>query len=180
MVVVTSFRSAAAESLNLPPRTSASRGIKRQLCVIPFSCDRNYAIMQRNYRSILRRYSTRSALPTDFLWFPRFFNPTEQCALLSVALRKLDAAEPRTARKRRRDFIASQQDRPRDTGDLNDFFLPDEFYHFEEVRPSQLRGPALPGASRVTMMASLSGSGKCASLLGTTRKILFSRRPLVA
>ncbi len=137
--------------------------------------------MRRNYHSILRRYSTRSALPADFLWFPRFFNPTEQHALLSAALRKLDVAEPRAARKRRRDFLAyHQQDRPRDTGDLKDVFLPDEFYHFEEVRPSQLRGPALPGASRVTMMVSLSDSGKCASLLGTTRKILFSGLPLVA
>lgn len=89
--------------------------------------------MQRRYHSILRRYSTRQALPADFLWFPRFFNPTEQHALLSAALRKLDATEPRTARKRRRDFVAShQQGRPRDTGDLNDVFLPDEFYHFEE------------------------------------------------
>ena len=136
--------------------------------------------MQRSYRSILRRYSTRSALPADFLWFPRFFNLMEQHVLLSAALRKLDAAEPRAARKRRRDFLAShQQGRVRDTGDLNDVFLPDEFYHFEEVRPSQLRGPALP-ASRVTMMASLSDSGKCAFPLGTTRKILFSGLPLVA
>ena len=98
--------------------------------------------MQRNYHSILRRYCMRSALPADFLLFPRFFKPTEQHALLSAALRKLDAAEPRAARKRRRDFLAShQQDRPRDTGDLNDVFFPDKFYHFEEVRPSQLRGP---------------------------------------
>lgn len=89
--------------------------------------------MQRSYHSILRRYSTHPALPADFLWFPRFFNPTEQHALLSAALRKLDAAEPRTARKRRRNFLAShQQGRPRDTGDLNDVFLPDEIYHFEE------------------------------------------------
>ncbi|KAI9466242.1 hypothetical protein BJY52DRAFT_335816 [Lactarius psammicola] len=89
--------------------------------------------MRRNYHSILRCYSTRPALPADFQWFPRFFNPTEQHALLSAALRKLDVAEPRAARKRRRDFLAShQQGRPRDTGDLKDVFLPDEFYHFEE------------------------------------------------
>ena len=98
--------------------------------------------MQSCCHSILRRYCTRPALPADFLWFPHFFNPTEQYALLSAALRKLDATEPRAARKRRRDFLAShQQGRPRDTGDLNDVFFPDEFYHFEEVRSSQLRGP---------------------------------------
>ncbi|KAI9446426.1 hypothetical protein H4582DRAFT_560246 [Lactarius indigo] len=89
--------------------------------------------MLRTYHSILRRYSKRSALPADFLWFPRFFNPTEQHALLSAALRKLDVAEPRAARKRRRDFLAShQRDRPREAGDLEDVFLPDGFYHFEE------------------------------------------------
>lgn len=94
--------------------------------------------MQRCCHSFLRRYCTRPALPADFLWFPRFFNPTEQYALLSAALRKLDAAEPRAARKRRRDFLASHQ-QARDTGDLNDIFFPDEFYNFEEVRSSQLR-----------------------------------------
>ncbi|KAH9966700.1 hypothetical protein BC827DRAFT_1105564, partial [Russula dissimulans] len=79
-----------------------------------------------------------------FLFFPRFFEPAEQHALLAAALRKLDAAEPRASRKRRRDFLASdsrQQDRDRDRdrddelrdiGVLKNAFLPDELYHFEE------------------------------------------------
>jgi hypothetical protein len=76
-----------------------------------------------------------------FQWFPRFFNLVEQHALLSAALRKLDGAEPRASRKRRRDFLASRH-RPTAAQDqgthraalLEDSFLPDHLYHFEEVR----------------------------------------------
>jgi len=87
-----------------------------------------------------RRYS--SLLPAspadDFLFFPRFFDLAEQHALLAAALRKLDAAEPRASRKRRRDFLASESrrqdrnDEPRDIGVPKNAFLPDELYQFEE------------------------------------------------
>ncbi|KAI0256735.1 hypothetical protein BJV78DRAFT_1077582, partial [Lactifluus subvellereus] len=73
------------------------------------------------------------ALPADFLWFPRFFDLAEQHALLSAALRKLDAVEPRASRKRRRDFLGSHtRGQARDTGDPKDAFFPDEIYHFEK------------------------------------------------
>ncbi|KAI0306544.1 hypothetical protein B0F90DRAFT_1690760 [Multifurca ochricompacta] len=96
--------------------------------------------MQRIYRPVFRlnnsatqSYSTLPSLPSDFSWLPRFFDLSEQHSLLSAALRKLDEAEPRALRKRRRDFLASYQlDQNRDTGDLKNVFLPDEFYHFEE------------------------------------------------
>jgi alkylated DNA repair protein alkB homolog 7 len=93
--------------------------------------------------TVSRRYSTLPAFPTedrDFLWYPRFFDQVEQHALLSAALRKLDAVEPRASRKRRRDFLAAaqahRQDQPKDMiiGDLKNAFLPDDLYHFEEVR----------------------------------------------
>ncbi|KAH9997246.1 hypothetical protein BJV77DRAFT_915027, partial [Russula vinacea] len=76
-----------------------------------------------------------------FLCFPRFFDLVEQHALLSAALRKLDAAEPRASRRRRRDFLASHRQESQDhhqwkdiIGDLvvENAFLPDELYHFEE------------------------------------------------
>lgn len=105
------------------------------------------SIMQcRGYRPILslchsttRRHSTlpRSALPADFLWFPRFFDLSEQHALLSAALRKLDAVEPTAPRRQRRNYLASRtrgQQPPREVGDPSDVFLPDDIYHFEEVR----------------------------------------------
>src|SRR5712671_7849498 len=96
--------------------------------------------------SALASRRSTSLLPAspahDFLFFPRFFDLEEQHALLAAALRNLDAAEPRASRKRRRDFLASesrQQDRdrddePRDSGVPKSAFLPDELYHFEEVR----------------------------------------------
>jgi hypothetical protein len=119
--------------------------------------------MLRGYRPIIfrlfcgaaarqPRYSTLPIPPVlipasaadDFLWFPRFFDAMEQHALLSAALRKLDATEPRASRKRRRNFLAAhRQDQPREhTRVLECAFLPDEWYHFEEVRPWRLRSTA--------------------------------------
>ena len=135
--------------------------------------------------SASRRYysTTPPALPTDgdFQWFPRFFDLAEQHALLSASLRKLDAAEPRASRKRRRDFLASrrqdrQQEQPNDIGGiLENTFLPDELYHFEEVRSWRLRSSAasrLTADGRVITMASFDVSGKCVYPHGTTRKTL--------
>ena len=133
----------------------------------------------RHYSTLSRRYSTLPKFPTnDFLWYPRFFNQAEQHALLSAALRKLDAVEPRASRKRRRDFLAArQQVQPEDIiiGDLKNAFLPDDFYHFEEVRYWRLRpiaGIRLTAGRRVITMALFDASGKCVYPPGMTRKIL--------
>ena len=128
--------------------------------------------------TVSRRYSTLPAFPTDdFLWYPRFFDRVEQRALLSAALRRLDAVEPRASRKRRRDFLAARrQDQPKDIGDTKDAFLSDDLYHFEEVRSWRLRpiaGIRLTAGSRVIMMALFDASGKCVYPPGTTRKILL-------
>jgi hypothetical protein len=126
------------------PRTSESVRVtirRRRSCSTP-------SIMQcRGYRPILclchpttrRRHSTlpKAALPADFLWFPRFFDLSEQHALLSAALRKLDAVEPTAPRRHRRNYLASRtrvQQQPREVRDPKDVFLPDDIYHFEEVR----------------------------------------------
>ncbi len=124
-----------------------------------------------------RRYSTLPALPAeDFLWYPHFFDQAEQHALLSAALRKLDSVEPRASRKRRRDFLASRrQDQPKDIEDLRNTFLPDDLYHFEEVRSSRLRpvaGIRLTAGSRAITMVLFDASGKCVFPAGITRKIL--------
>jgi hypothetical protein len=126
--------------------------------------------------AVSRRYSTLPAFPTeDFLWYPGFFDQVEQHALLSAALRKLDAVEPRASRKRRRDFLAaSRPDQPKDIGDMKNAFLPDDLYHFEEVRSWRLRpitGIRLTGGSRVITMALFDASGKCVFPPGMKRKI---------
>ena len=82
-----------------------------------------------------RAYSTSSLravaqrLPPDLQWFPDFFSPAEQRALLTAALRKLDATESRAYRRKRREYA------PKDAGSsVQSLFLPDEFYDFQEVR----------------------------------------------
>jgi alkylated DNA repair protein alkB homolog 7 len=106
-------------------------------------CGYRPTILLRLYNSATRRRHRHSstpslpgsALPADFLWFPRFFDLAEQHALLSAALRKLDAAEPRASRRQRRNYLASHpRVQTRDTGDPRDVFFPDDIYHFEEVR----------------------------------------------
>ena len=82
-----------------------------------------------------RAFSTSSPravaqrLPPNFQWFPDFFSPAEQRALLTAALRKLDATESRAYRRKRREYA------PKDAGSpVQSLFLPDEFYDFQEVR----------------------------------------------
>ena len=162
-------------------------------------CGSRHHVLRPLSRSISRRHhhGTRAALPAndDFQWFPRFFNLVEQHALLSAALRKLDAAEPRASRKRRRDFLASRhrpttqdQQRTHCAGVLEDSFLPGDLYHFEEVRhqpcffsssssratASRLGGsPLLTAESRAIMTVSFDASGKCACQPGMTRRTRF-------
>jgi len=162
-------------------------------------CGSRHVLRRLSSRSISRRHhhhGTRAALPADddFQWFPRFFNLVEQHAFLSAALRKLDAAEPRASRKRRRDFLASRhrptldQQRTHCAGVLEDSFLPGDLYHFEEVRhrlsfffllrpwrlqPTWRGSPLLTAESRAIMTVSFDASGKCACQPGMTRKTRF-------
>jgi hypothetical protein len=138
--------------------------IRQEFCICIVSPQMHRTL--RLFSSLSRRHVPGSRLGAassppddDFQWFPNFFNLAEQHALLSAALRKLDAAEPRASRKRRREFLAShprpRQDPPKHAaGVLENAFLPDDLYHFDEVRPisfllwrlpvSRLRKPASP------------------------------------
>ena len=148
----------------------------------------SYLPVIRLCRTASRRYHHSGAPPAqpadgDFQWFPRFFDLAEQHALLSAALRKLDAAEPRASRKRRRDFLASrrQDQREQQPSDmiklLENAFLPDEWYHFEEVRSWRLRSSAgshLTADGRAITTASFDASGKCVYPHGMTRRRTLS------
>ena len=135
----TAYRALAAPSYSRQPRRVVHNYCAR-FCTVPqMHCSPpRHRDALRLSRSASRLRGPRAAFPVDdFQWFPRFFNLVEQHALLSAALRKLDAAEPRASRKRRRDFLAPnrQQDQPKLTPDvLENAFLPDDLYHFEEVR----------------------------------------------
>lgn len=87
-----------------------------------------------------RKYSTSTIplwLRDNFSLWPTFLNEIEQTVLLRAALRKLDDNESRTMRRRRRDYLAAHQEAtPRSSlgTPITNVFLPDEYYHFEEVR----------------------------------------------
>ncbi|KZT73560.1 hypothetical protein DAEQUDRAFT_743047 [Daedalea quercina L-15889] len=73
-------------------------------------------------------------LPVDFQYFPAFFSTSEQSALLSAALRKLDATESRRFRRRRKELeqrsaLSLYSERP---SSVQSLFLPDEYYDFQE------------------------------------------------
>lgn len=83
-------------------------------------------------------------LPSDFTLFPDFLTAAEQCTLLQACLDKLDAAESREARKRRRIYLQSLDAaaHPRQTDSTEDLFLPDKLYEFQEVRSSSIAAHA--------------------------------------
>ncbi|PCH38144.1 hypothetical protein WOLCODRAFT_136066 [Wolfiporia cocos MD-104 SS10] len=100
------------------------------------------AIYKRNIASSFLRTHTRCgsshvgvhALPQDLTFIPDFFSVSEQRILLTTALQKLNAAERRHFRQRRKQFCAKLK--PTAASDsqetLHGIFLPDEYYDFQE------------------------------------------------
>lgn len=93
---------------------------------------RLYTPLSREIHSFVQTTVDRSpvALPEGFKFFPEFLSLTEQQILLSAALSKLDSFESRQTRKRRRDFLSNHL---RESRTIEDVFLPDAYYNFEEV-----------------------------------------------
>ncbi|OAX38907.1 hypothetical protein K503DRAFT_690714 [Rhizopogon vinicolor AM-OR11-026] len=91
---------------------------------------RLYAPLSRGIHTFVQTVTKSPApLPEGFKLFPEFLSLTEQRTLLSAALSKLDSTETKQARKRRRDFVANH---PRESRAIEDVFLPDAYYNFEE------------------------------------------------
>ncbi|RPD66321.1 hypothetical protein L226DRAFT_609180 [Lentinus tigrinus ALCF2SS1-7] len=85
-------------------------------------------------RGAFRQLATSgSQYPDDYRFYPTFFIFQEQCILLKAALKKLDSMESGKARRRRREYLRSSPPTatPRSVQDL---FLPDEYYDFQEAR----------------------------------------------
>lgn len=78
------------------------------------------------------------SLPEDFAFFPDFFTVDEQSVLLKAALRKLDGMESGKVRRRRREYLRGPAAAARATSlsPVQSLFLPDEFYDFQEARPT--------------------------------------------
>ncbi|TFY65042.1 hypothetical protein EVG20_g5745 [Dentipellis fragilis] len=85
----------------------------------------------RHAREKYRSYSDARSYPGDFHFIPDFFTLPEQRTLLSASLQKLDQTEPRSMQRRRKRLIASSKT-SQDTGLIQDVFLPDEYYQFED------------------------------------------------
>lgn len=100
-------------------------------------------LRSRPPRCLFRQLATSSSqYPEDFSFYPGFFTAAEQCILLKAALKKLDSMESGKYRRRRREYLRNNP--PTATGDsVQDLFLPDEYYDFQEAR-------AKTGASKNT------------------------------
>ncbi|KAI0724049.1 hypothetical protein C8T65DRAFT_628320 [Cerioporus squamosus] len=89
-------------------------------------------LQSRPPRAAFRQLATSgSQYPEDFKFYPSFFTFQEQCILLRAALKKLDSMESGKSRRRRREYLRSNP--PKVTTDsVQDLFLPDEYYDFQE------------------------------------------------
>jgi len=77
--------------------------------------------------------------PQGVQFWPTYFNVDEQKILLQASLYKLDNSESIKGRKRRRMYLKTlPMDRPEPT-EIQNTFLPDEYYEFQEVRNVQVR-----------------------------------------
>lgn len=95
-----------------------------------------------------RQISHQGAVyPPDFTFLPDFFTVSEQRVLLSEALKKLDQNEPLSYRRRRKGYKASSGASSSD--DVQDLFLPDEYYCFEQVFDHQIRSTSKFGVTRL-------------------------------
>jgi hypothetical protein len=76
-----------------------------------------------------------SIQPSDFELYPNFLSGTEQKVLLSSTLKKLDSVRSisRELRNKRKDRLSRRLTPPGADDELEQQFLPDELYGFEEV-----------------------------------------------
>ena len=72
-------------------------------------------------------------LGDDFALHLNVFNEEEQKILLEASLSKLDGAEDRHHRKRRKIFEATRAEKLSEHPGVNSLFLPDQYYDFQKV-----------------------------------------------
>ncbi|KXN90542.1 hypothetical protein AN958_04214 [Leucoagaricus sp. SymC.cos] len=76
--------------------------------------------------------SATSSLPEGLEFWPAYFTSNEQNLLLRVSLHKLDNSESIRSRKRRRLYLKSLPSNFSEPTSMQDIFLPDEYYDFQE------------------------------------------------
>jgi alkylated DNA repair protein alkB family protein 7 len=77
--------------------------------------------------------SSNHRLGDDFTLHLNVFNEEEQKILLEASLNKLDRAEDRHQRKRRKFFEATRAEKLSEHFAVRSLFLPDHYYDFQEV-----------------------------------------------
>lgn len=68
-----------------------------------------------------------------FTFLPKFFDLREQRVLLRASLEKLNSMEPRAHKRRRKEVQSTSANQLMEDG-LENVFLPDDYYQFEDVR----------------------------------------------
>ena len=81
----------------------------------------------------LTTLSSNHCLGDDFVLHLNVFNEEEQKILLATSLSKLDRAEDRHHRKRRKIFEATRAEKLSEHLGINSLFLPDQYYDFQKV-----------------------------------------------
>ncbi|CAL1704994.1 unnamed protein product [Somion occarium] len=98
------------------------------------TCMTHGSQLRTTRRSLSTVTASGPTTPSEhFIFHPDFFSEREQKILLSASLEKLDAVESRDFRRRRKEYRSKHSAQ----GDLvalrlEDIFLPDEYYCFEE------------------------------------------------
>ena len=81
----------------------------------------------------LTTLSSNRGLGDDFSLHLNVFNEEEQKILLAASLDKLNRAEDRHYRRRRKLFEATRAEKLSEHLDVNSLFLPDQYYDFQKV-----------------------------------------------
>ena len=90
-------------------------------------------VFQARWGRALATLSSDHGLGDDFALHLNVFNEEEQKILLAASLNKLDHAEDRHYRKRRKLFEATRDEKLREHLEVNSLFLPDQYYGFQKV-----------------------------------------------
>lgn len=90
-------------------------------------------VFRARWDRALGTLSSNHGLGDDFALHLNVFNEEEQKILLEASLSKLDRAEDRTHRKRRKIFEATRAEKLSEHPGVNDLFLPDQYYDFQKV-----------------------------------------------
>ena len=90
-------------------------------------------IFRARWRRALATLSSSHGLGEDFALHLNVFNEEEQKILLEASLSKLDRAEDRHYRKRRKLYKTTRAEKLSEHLDVNSLFLPDQYYGFQKV-----------------------------------------------